>query len=73
MVMNAMKVDFTVILCILYIVVVYNSDRDSKIEKLKTIENRKDYFKIAYKDQFNTYSDNFCLHYETWILQEDMI
>ena len=28
---------------------------------------------MAYKDQCNIHSDNFCLHYETWILQEDMI
>lgn len=73
MVTNAVKVDLTVILCIIYIAVVYDSDRDSGTEKLKMIENRKDYFKMAYKDQFNTHSDNFCLHYETWILQEDMI
>lgn len=41
MVMNAMKVDLTVILCMLYIAVVYNSDRDFRMEKLKMIENRK--------------------------------
>lgn len=39
--MNAMKVDLTVILGILYIAVVYNSDRDFRMEKLKMIENRK--------------------------------
>lgn len=53
MVMNAMKVDLTVIRCILYIAMVYN-DRDTRTEKLKMIENRKDYFKMAYKVQFNT-------------------
>lgn len=41
MVMNAMKVDLTAILCILYIAVSYNSDRDSKTEKLKITGNRK--------------------------------
>lgn len=39
--MNAMKIDLTVILRILYIAMVYNSDRDSRTEKLKTTENRK--------------------------------
>lgn len=35
MIMNAMKVDLTIMLCILYIAVVYNSDRDFGMEKLR--------------------------------------
>lgn len=59
--MHAKKADLAVILCILYIAVVYNSDRDSRMKKLKTTETKKGYFKMAYKYQLHTYSDNSCL------------
>lgn len=56
-----MKVDLTVIFCVLYIAVPYNSDRNSKTEKLKMTGNRKKKvcFRMAYKDQFNTLSHNY--------------
>lgn len=36
-----MNVDLTVILCIPYIAVIYNSNRDSRMEKLKMIGIRR--------------------------------
>lgn len=44
MVMHAKKADLAAILCILCMAVVYNSDRDSRLKKLKTTETKKYYF-----------------------------
>lgn len=70
MVMQAEKAELAVILCILYIAVVYSSDTDSKMKKLKTTETKKDYFKMAYKYQLHTHSNNFAFAKEFGVYRQ---